>query len=72
MRNKENIRGVVGTGSRMKISKWKNFLIEDNIAGNIDAPCRCVKTFETFVHIAIAKKYTADRSELKFVEIIWT
>jgi hypothetical protein len=54
---------------RIKRSKWKKFLIEDNITRYVDAAGGNIETFYAFVKSAIAKKNTlfGPKSELAFI-----
>jgi hypothetical protein len=54
----------------MKGRKRKNGLIEDDIVRYIDAPSGDIQALETFMHIAIAKEYTAGGTKLEFVSIV--
>ena len=54
----------------MEASKRKNILIENDISGYIDTTSRYIKTFKTFVKIAVPKKSTLLRPVLKFVIVI--
>jgi hypothetical protein len=53
-----------------KIRERENILIKNNIARNINVPFRWVKTFETFVGVAVAKKDTSFGTELNLFCIV--
>lgn len=54
----------------MKFDEGKNFLIEYDIARNIDSPSCDIKAFKTFMEAAIPKKDTFLGTKLKLVLII--
>jgi hypothetical protein len=54
----------------MKFGEGKNILIKNDVARDINASSRNIKTLEPFVQIAIAKENTFFRSKLKFMSII--
>lgn len=54
----------------MKLGKWKNLFIKDNIAGYINTASVNFNAFESFVRYAIAKEHALSGLELKFAIIV--
>jgi hypothetical protein len=49
IRKEPDLRAESSACVEMKLSKWKNFLIEDSIPRNIDALGGYIKALETFM-----------------------
>jgi hypothetical protein len=49
IRKELDLRPESSTDVEMKLSKWKNFLIEGNIPRNIDVPGGYIKALEAFM-----------------------
>jgi hypothetical protein len=67
---KQHLGSEACAGIGMKIRERKNILIKNNIARNINAPFRWLKTFKTFVGVAVAKKDTSFGTELNLSCIV--
>lgn len=62
----------MGTSIGMKIVKWKNILIKDNITIIVDTSRTNIKAFVPFMKITIAKKSTLQGTEGEFMSVIGT
>jgi hypothetical protein len=69
---------VLGPDNGLLCCKGEYFLVKNHITRNIyiyiytHTISGGVKTFETFMHVAIAKKNTTNESKLKYVGVIGT